>query len=78
MIYLYSKPGCSICESARGALSGARFEEIDITGDPGLYEEYATRVPVVESNGQIVWEAGMDTSLLAQDAHRWALPARER
>jgi len=61
-VYLYSRPGCHLCDNARAVLEGAgiAFEEVDITTDPALEAEYGVLIPVVEQGGRQVFEAGMD------------------
>ena len=61
-VFLYSRPGCHLCDHARAALedSGIAFEEVDITADPALEAEYGTLIPVVEQGGRQLFEAGMD------------------
>jgi glutaredoxin len=61
-VYLYSRPGCHLCDRARDVLeaAGIAFEEIDITTDPALEAEYGVLIPVVEQEGRQLFEAGMD------------------
>ena len=61
-VYLYSRPGCHLCDRARDVLeaAGIAFEEVDITADPALEAEYGILIPVVEQEGRQVFEAGMD------------------
>jgi glutaredoxin len=61
-VYLYSRPGCHLCDNARAVLEGAgiAFEEVDITTDPALEAEYGVLIPVVEQGGRQVFEAGMN------------------
>ena len=60
---LYSKPGCHLCEDAKAALLSlgqefeVRLEEIDITGDPALFELYQYTIPVMLINQKIKLEA---------------------
>lgn len=65
-VVLYSKPGCHLCEEAKTALedSATPFREVDITGDPGLRDEYGITIPVVEVDGVAVFEAGMNPGKL--------------
>jgi glutaredoxin len=65
-VYLYSRPGCHLCDNARAVLEGAgiAFEEVDITADPALEAEYGIFVPVVEQGGRQLFEAGMDPNEL--------------
>jgi glutaredoxin len=61
-VFLYSRPGCHLCDSARAVLeaAGIAFEEVDITADPALEAEYGVLIPVVEKAGRQLFEAGMD------------------
>jgi glutaredoxin len=61
-VYLYSRPGCHLCDNARAVLeaAGIAFEEVDITADPALEAEYGVFIPVVEQDGRQLFEAGMD------------------
>jgi glutaredoxin len=65
-IYLYSRPGCHLCDNARAVLeaAGIAFEEVDITADPALEAEYGVLIPVVEQGGRQLFEAGMDPNEL--------------
>jgi glutaredoxin len=61
-VYLYSRPGCHLCDRARDVLeaAGIAFQEVDITTDPALEAEYGVLIPVVEQGGRQLFEAGMD------------------
>jgi glutaredoxin len=61
-IVLYGKPGCGLCDHAKEALTaaGIEFDEVDITTDPGLNQELGILIPVVEVDGAVVFEAGMN------------------
>jgi len=61
-VFLYSRPGCHLCDRARAVLeaAGIAFEEVDITTDPALEAEYGIFIPVVEQEGRQLFEAGMD------------------
>jgi glutaredoxin len=61
-VFLYSRPGCHLCDRARDVLeaAGIAFEEVDITTDPALEAEYGILIPVVEQEGRQLFEAGMD------------------
>lgn len=56
-ITLYGKAGCHLCDEAREHLEDAaadyEFElrEVDIRGDPELFERYRYRIPVITVNG---------------------------
>jgi glutaredoxin len=61
-VFLYSRPGCHLCDDARAALeaAGISFEEVDITTDRALEAEYGVLIPVIEAGGRQIFEAGMD------------------
>lgn len=67
-ILLFSKPRCSLCDHAKEALTGAgiKFDEVDITTDPALMNEFGVFIPVVEVDGVIVFEAGMNPADLPE------------
>jgi glutaredoxin len=54
-IYLYSTPGCHLCEMAREIVSpllnnySLYLEEIDIAESDELIERYGVRIPVLKS-----------------------------
>jgi len=73
LITLYGKPGCHLCEDARAAVAravkrrAAALEEVDITLDPVLHARYGERIPVLEIDGQTVFELFVDEGVL----ERW-------
>lgn len=52
-ITLYTKPGCHLCEDVKGMLDALtavyphHLTEIDITGDPDVFNRYHLTIPVV-------------------------------
>lgn len=56
-ITLYGKAGCHLCDDAREYLESAaadhafELREVDIRGDPELFERYRYRIPVITVNG---------------------------
>lgn len=54
-IYLYSTPGCHLCDIAREILCpllthfSLYLEEIDIAASDALIERYGVRIPVLKS-----------------------------
>ena len=70
VLTLYGKPRCHLCDAARaGAAEGRRrreFEvtEVDITLDPGLFSRYGERIPVLDIDGEEVFELGFDAEEL--------------
>jgi glutaredoxin len=61
-VVLYSKPGCHLCEDARGLLDGWGIVYEVIESDP----RYDLRVPVVELDGRVIAEAPIDENALAR------------
>ena len=61
-VVLYSKPGCHLCDDARGLLDGWGIAYDMIESDP----RYELRVPVVEVDGRVVAEAPIDERALAR------------
>ena len=63
---LYGKPGCHLCDDARAAVErvAARrdvpLEQVDISLDPVLYKRYGERIPVLEMDGETVFEFFVD------------------
>ena len=61
-VVLYSKPGCHLCDDARGLLDGWEVVYEVIESDP----RYDLRVPVVEVDGHVIAEAPIDEKALAR------------
>lgn len=61
-VVLFGRPNCPMCDEAREALegSGTAFDEVDISQEQSLEDEYGRFVPVVEARGRIVFHAGMN------------------
>jgi glutaredoxin len=63
---LYGKPGCCLCEDARSVIDVVRGEwsfdlrEVDVSIDPALHREYGERIPVLEVDGEEVFELHVD------------------
>ncbi len=57
-IRLLSKPGCHLCDDARVVVevvcaeTGETYDEVDITTDPRLMEQYAEQIPVTFVDGK--------------------------
>ena len=57
-VRLLSKPGCHLCDDARAVVAavcaelGERYEEVDITGDTALVDEYGEQIPVTFVDGR--------------------------
>jgi glutaredoxin len=67
---LYTKPDCCLCDDARDAIhrvqreTAFQLEEVDITSDSALAQEYGERIPVVLVNGVAEFEYRVDESEL--------------
>ena len=61
-ITLYGKPGCHLCETARTEVERVRaerefrLEEVDVSLDPVLHGRYGERIPVLELDGEELFE----------------------
>jgi glutaredoxin len=73
---LYGKPGCHLCHDALEAVRRAlldrevALEEVDITLDPVLFARYGERIPVLELDGEVLFEFVVDEDLLQQRLDR--------
>ena len=73
---LYGKPGCHLCHEARDAVKRVlldrelALEEIDITLDPALFARFGERIPVLELDGEALFEFVVDEDLLKQRLDR--------
>jgi glutaredoxin len=62
LVTLYGKPGCHLCDDAREIVERVRAEhpfeltEVDVSLDPVLNREYGERIPVVEVDGEELFE----------------------
>jgi hypothetical protein len=69
---LYSKPECCLCDEARAVIEAVAsdrplvLEEIDITGDADLMQQYGESVPVVLIDGRPTYEYHVDERDLRQ------------
>jgi len=70
LITLYGKPGCCLCDEARETVSSVRtrvpfeLEEVDISLDPSLHRRYGERIPVLELDGAVAFELGVNAVAL--------------
>jgi glutaredoxin len=61
-ITLYGKPGCHLCDTARAVVERVRaerefeLEEVDVSVDPVLHGRYGERIPVLELDGEELFE----------------------
>jgi len=65
-VTLYGKPGCHLCEEARAVVERVRADqpfdlrEVDVTLDPELHRAYGERIPVLELDGEELFEFFVD------------------
>lgn len=70
LVTLYTKPDCSLCETAAEALDRVRgrhpfeLEVLDISTDPALGARYGDRIPVVLFDGEPAFEYFVDEQAL--------------
>jgi glutathione S-transferase len=70
-VTLYSQPGCHLCDDARVVLERVRaripFElhERDINEDDALQRSHLERIPVIELDGEELFEYFVDEAALA-------------
>jgi len=73
---LYGKPGCHLCEDARAAVERVTarrdvpLQQVDISRDPALYKRYGERIPVLEIDGETVFELFVDEVVLERRLDR--------
>ncbi len=72
VVTLYGKPGCHLCDDARAVIQDLRgaqaFElrEVDVSIDPALHARYGERIPVVELDGEELFEYHVDPVALRE------------
>ena len=56
---IYSKPGCHLCDEMKAIVervlegrSQISLEQVDISGDPALFERYGLELPVLLIDGK--------------------------
>ena len=67
LVTLYARPDCHLCDEARASLEAMRaagvvfdVREVDIDSDDELLRRYLERIPVIELEGKVVSELGLD------------------
>jgi hypothetical protein len=76
LLTLYGKPGCHLCDDAREVVERVRaahpFElrQVDVSLDPGLHREYGERIPVLELDGEELFEFHVDEAELVRRVGR--------
>lgn len=68
LVKLYGRPDCHLCDEARAELESLRsegldfeLEEVDIETEDGLLSRYLERIPVIELDGEVIGELGLDS-----------------
>ena len=75
-VTLYGKPGCHLCDDARAVVERVRADhpfqltEVDVSLDPELHREYGERIPVLELDGEELFEFLVDEADLRQRVDR--------
>ncbi len=69
---LYGKPGCHLCDDARAAVAQVlseldlKLREVDVSLDPVLHRRYGERIPVLELDGEELFEYFVDPHALRE------------
>jgi glutaredoxin len=72
LLTLYGKAGCHLCEEAREVVEAVRserpfeLEEVDVSLDPGLHRRFGERIPVLEMDGEELFELYIDPVALRE------------
>ena len=75
-VTLYGKPGCHLCDDARTVVERVRAEhpfelrEVDVSLDPELHRAYGERIPVLELDGEELFEFFVDEPELVRQVAR--------
>jgi glutaredoxin len=70
VVTLYRRPGCHLCDDARAVLERVRLDyrfelrERDITLDDRLHRTYLERIPVIEVDGEEMFDLFVDEARL--------------
>jgi glutaredoxin len=76
LVTLYGKPGCHLCDHAREVVERVRAEhpfelrEVDVSLDPVVHREYGERIPVLELDGEELFEFHVDEAELVRRVGR--------
>jgi glutaredoxin len=76
LVTLYGKPGCHLCDDAREVVDRVRedhpfeLQEVDVSLDPFLHREYGERIPVLELDGEELFEFHVDEAELVRRVDR--------
>jgi glutaredoxin len=69
-VVLYTREACSLCKTARAVILAVKreveftFREVDIDGDPELFEEHKHDIPVIEIDGRRAFKYRVDADTL--------------
>jgi glutaredoxin len=72
VVVLYGRPGCCLCDDARGVLERVREEhpfellERDIETDDALLAAYLERIPVITLDGEELFDFAVDEAVLRE------------
>jgi glutaredoxin len=72
VLTLYGKAGCHLCQEARRVVESVRSErsfdlrEVDVSLDPELHRRFGERIPVVEIEGEELFEFHVDPVALRE------------
>jgi len=75
-VTLYGKPGCHLCDDAREVVERVRAEhpfelrEVDVSLDVELNRVYGERIPVLELDGEELFEFHVDEGVLVERVDR--------
>ena len=75
-VTLYGKPGCHLCETARAVVQRVRserdfeLEEVDVSVDPVLHGRFGERIPVLELDGEELFEFFVEEASLRERLDR--------
>jgi hypothetical protein len=76
LVTLYGKPGCHLCDDAREVVERVRADhpfdlrEVDVSLDPQLFREYGERIPVLELDGEELFEFYVEEAVLVERVDR--------
>ena len=71
-VVLYGKAGCHLCDEARETVAAVRerhpfeLEVVDVSTDAELHDRYGERIPVLELDGDELFEFHVDAEELAR------------
>ncbi len=75
-VILYGRPGCHLCEQAQTVIERVRvqipfeLEQRDIESNDAWFKCYLERIPVVEIDGEVVFELFVDERQLERRLSR--------